>query len=574
MSLLGQDVIDVGSRHVGETYVLGARVPLNNPTWRGPWDCAEFASWCAYQCYGVIFGAGRVSTVARADPYSGYWHAEARQRGTVIPWQDALSIAGAVLIRAPSQGPIGHVAFAVGDGESTLEARGAAYGVGIFKKAGSRPWSIGCLLPGVDYGKVKARPAAPMGPASWPADMFWLRRPYMKGAQVVAVQRALAGHRIDPGPIDGEFGPMTSAAVVSFQAAHGLEVDGIVGPQTLKALGLAYPVVPSEDDASAYAQARAPKGPARIALPPAADFDGIVAIAQSGRSFTARTRGGETFIVGTITSYTDDMHRLGLYQGAVAIRDSLRFGTYKAADFPALGQWGHFIEPTLCAEGGGRFATLNTYDRAAFTFGAPQLAAHTPGENFVEYFRKIIALPDAAQHFPEVSLRKNAAGRTTLHLQTSSGFEDLEEVVLVTRPNGKKEHQLARLMAYLNPSPTGVDARELSVAARLMNWLRLDPRAKQLQIEVFVSRMQAKLKTAKTKVEGFDGKNWRTALWIMDILHQGRGTYAEMARALASASPEASLKKIGWPTYRGRIGTVDAGVGKLAQSGALEGFTV
>jgi peptidoglycan hydrolase-like protein with peptidoglycan-binding domain len=37
---------------------------------------------------------------------------------------------------------------------------------------------------------------------------------------------------------DGKFGPITLRAVESFQASHGLVVDGIVGPVTRAALGL------------------------------------------------------------------------------------------------------------------------------------------------------------------------------------------------------------------------------------------------------------------------------------------------------------------------------------------------
>ncbi|MGV0912444.1 NlpC/P60 family protein [Martelella sp. FOR1707] len=50
------------------------------------------------------------------------------------------------------------------------------------------------------------------------------------------VQRQLAAAGFDPGPIDGIRGPKTIAAIRAFQAANGLTVDGIVGPETSSAL--------------------------------------------------------------------------------------------------------------------------------------------------------------------------------------------------------------------------------------------------------------------------------------------------------------------------------------------------
>jgi hypothetical protein len=58
-----------------------------------------------------------------------------------------------------------------------------------------------------------------------------------QGPEVEAVQRALtrAGFAT---PVDGDFGPATERSVREFQAARNLTVDGLVGPQTLRALGL------------------------------------------------------------------------------------------------------------------------------------------------------------------------------------------------------------------------------------------------------------------------------------------------------------------------------------------------
>ena len=56
------------------------------------------------------------------------------------------------------------------------------------------------------------------------------------GHDVRSVQIKLQELGFSPGPIDGLFGPLTSAAIKVFQAARGLQVDGIVGPLTMNAL--------------------------------------------------------------------------------------------------------------------------------------------------------------------------------------------------------------------------------------------------------------------------------------------------------------------------------------------------
>ena len=58
-----------------------------------------------------------------------------------------------------------------------------------------------------------------------------------QGLDVVRLQKRLAAKGFDPGDVDGIFGDNTRAAVVAFQRAMGLYVDGIVGPQTRTALG-------------------------------------------------------------------------------------------------------------------------------------------------------------------------------------------------------------------------------------------------------------------------------------------------------------------------------------------------
>jgi hypothetical protein len=188
-----------------------------------------------FQVTGELFGCrprGRGADPDRADAYTGFWGEDARKFGKVISVGQAVATQGAFLLRLPGSA-IGHVAISVGNGK-TVEAHSTQRGV-IEGEAASRRWDIGVLVPGVTV-------RTPSAPRPVPAAGIVLRvkSPRMTGRLVKDVQRALAAAGYNPGPIDGEYGSQTAAAVRAFQLRKGLAIDGEVGKLTAKALGVAW----------------------------------------------------------------------------------------------------------------------------------------------------------------------------------------------------------------------------------------------------------------------------------------------------------------------------------------------
>lgn len=281
----------------------------------------------------------------------------------------------------------------------------------------------------------------------------------------------------------------------------------------------------------------------------------------------ADTPGEAPFLLGQTVAFTDgDGPHRGLFQTRV-IKDIPKLHFDRAAASAKLGLWAQMIWPTVMAEGGGHHLVVNTYDRAAFTFGFYQLAAHTPDDNLILLFRALLALPNAADYYPDLSL---VGGRV------HRGAASLERVTRVTRPNGKVEDQTLDFMRFLNPDPRAMTTTAAEHAARLMHWLVHDPAAVDASVSVALSILRRKLRALAT-AHGLGGRDPLLAIWVSDIRHQGRGKAAEINAALAQPGLEAQLRTlaaIGAGSFSERIVTVQRCVETLRQEGVFGGVAL
>src|SRR5437667_1145401 len=186
MAVSGERIVQLGRSHIGVPYVFGSLAAKDNAEWRGPWDCAEFASWLVFQAAGVLYGCESDSgDPGSADAFTGYWARDAESRDVKISVAQATRTPGAAVLRSPQPGAVGHIVISDGRG-GTVEAHSAKAGV-IASTISQRRWDMGILVPGIEYSEGDAGPEIEEPRVV----IYRLTEPHMVGPTVREIQQKL-----------------------------------------------------------------------------------------------------------------------------------------------------------------------------------------------------------------------------------------------------------------------------------------------------------------------------------------------------------------------------------------------
>jgi hypothetical protein len=310
---------------------------------------------------------------------------------------------------------------------------------------------------------------------------------------------------------------------------------------------------PSEDNITLNVKMNGPSSPpvgARV----------FELIGPNTKDWSARLKGeSATFFVGRETMNASKGY-FGLFFPPAAYYGP----TYAGADyFDKIDHWAYLLEATGHCESQNRFNLVNTYDKAKFTFGFYQLAAHTPRDNLILLFRALCDLPEMAAYFPELKMVDGHLCR----VDKVKGNTDLEEEFAV---GGVK--QLQFFMNYLNPRRKAMDPQEILHSARLIHWANTSKAMQAAQVQVAADILQKKMSDRYHPWFKLEGRSDLICLVVADIMHQGRGgstVKTQIRQALATRKPLDALLEIGAKSYPERIKSLKAVMTRLQTAGKL-----
>lgn len=255
-------------------------------------------------------------------------------------------------------------------------------------------------------------------------------------------------------------------------------------------------------------------------------------VVRDGKHFSARADQKTTFAIGEKVRYRNKktgVERFGLsndgnFFGSAEAKALAYAASHFSSVFPF---WSDFIEPTAICEGQS-FLSLNTYDRARFTFGFGQFAAHVPDGDFILWFRDMLQRPEAVDYFPNLEVH---GGRIVK-------IEEANTVPMETKDTTEP------LQLYLNPTLNDVEDAEVVAAAKLIHWTNNRPEAQLLQVQHMVNTARRLVKESDKRL-GLDGLTADICCIVMDVRHQGRAGFDELQAALLASDPFTALLAVG-----------------------------
>jgi hypothetical protein len=208
--------------------------------WNGVAWCGIFV-WWAFAHAGIDLRKGGVLN----PQFTPWFFEEAKKAGWVVE-PDASIRAGDVLffdfeppfntagiqhVGLATETPSGGYVKTVEGNTSSGSVGSQDNGGGVFRRTRSLDWVVAVVRP--PYSP-DTPPVTIHGPASLGDD------DHSTHGSVSPIQRRINRLQGTHLVIDGNYGPLTKAAVAHWQAHHRLSSDGIVGPLTARALGFIY----------------------------------------------------------------------------------------------------------------------------------------------------------------------------------------------------------------------------------------------------------------------------------------------------------------------------------------------